>query len=81
MRPIIFDITLTELTILFAGRPHLVASLRITGSPTTFEEAELRAVRDFALLSPRDIELVREIAKPILDTRFREFAVAAKALL
>jgi hypothetical protein len=65
MRPIIYDVTLTHLTILFPGRPHMVASLKLRGAPDTIEEANRIAARDFAGMDSGDLELVREIATPL----------------
>jgi hypothetical protein len=66
MRPIFYGCTLTEFSVLFAGKPvHHVATVRIKDRPATLEEAERYAMRDLLAMSERDLELLREIAKPM----------------
>lgn len=67
MRPIFFGATLNppEMTICFPGRPVLLAMIKIKALVTTQHEAELAAVRELNAMTPRDLELLREIAKPV----------------
>lgn len=64
MRPRLLDVTLTEMTLLFPGSPSLAATVKIRGRAATLDEARALAVRELAAMTPKQLELVREIAKP-----------------
>lgn len=65
MRPRLLDVTLTEMTLLFPGRPPMAATVRLRAHAVTIEDALAEAIRELAAMTPRQLELVREIAKPV----------------